>query len=101
MQIIADKLHDPHSSSGCGAHGIFLFPNTDAGSLATVRSSSMPRQAIGRACQCSGQHVMYTQCTTEPAQPMHVHILKFFGTQVSAGAAPTCCRLMHWPQNHL
>jgi len=48
MRVLADKLRDPHSSSGFEAHGLFLFPNTDAGWLATVRIIHMPRRTIGR-----------------------------------------------------
>lgn len=48
MRVLADKLHSSHKSSSFGAHGLFLFPNTDAGWLATVRIIEMPRHAIGR-----------------------------------------------------
>ncbi|CAL5220425.1 g2438 [Coccomyxa viridis] len=36
MRVLADKLHSSHKSSSFGAHGLFLFPNTDAGWLATT-----------------------------------------------------------------
>ena len=39
MRVISEKLRDPHSSSGYEEHGLFLFPNTDAGWLATVSAT--------------------------------------------------------------
>lgn len=36
MRVISEKLQSPHSSHGYEEHGLFLFPNTDAGWLATV-----------------------------------------------------------------
>ena len=36
MRVISEKLHNPHSSQGYEEHGLFLFPNTDAGWLGTV-----------------------------------------------------------------
>lgn len=40
MRVLSEKLRDPHTTSGYEEHGLFLFPNTDAGWLATVRRSS-------------------------------------------------------------
>lgn len=39
MLVISEKLRsgeNPHSSAGYEEHGLFLFPNTNAGWLATV-----------------------------------------------------------------
>ena len=71
MRVLFEKLRDPHSSSGYEEHGLFLFPNTDAGWLATVSCTEMPPIASSAVADLSvatlGSKVKQTHATAGAA----------------------------------